>query len=334
MSRNLDVPSVIYCSEQGFKKLKRKREKVYAEYLDICEQRTVAHELSGDGWHDNPHFNYLQQVEANYTWKIRELDKLIENATVYNVSSFQRPTAKIKLGSIVKVKLLEDEEDIKVYEIVGYEESQIQNNKISYTSPLAKALMTTKSSYAKIPSLNKEYEILDLYASPEDLEDEEQLIYFGGIRSVSEQTFLKLNQQVSLTYQEWKMSYADLYPLINEDNFDLYIKDLQKRLTHLKIYQLTDIRTVHRIDLGAFIQVKVIDEYNIESQDFYEIVGYEEDELSYQISINSDFGYALAQYDHSRPNETIYYDNCKYQILDFFDSATSFHKARNEKRPK
>ncbi|MBK6757388.1 MAG: hypothetical protein IPG70_07080 [Moraxellaceae bacterium] len=44
-----------------------------ARYLEVCEQRRIAHDLSGDGWHDNPEFNRQQQMEAFFEWRAKAL---------------------------------------------------------------------------------------------------------------------------------------------------------------------------------------------------------------------------------------------------------------------
>lgn len=47
----------IFLTENGFANLKTALACKQAEYADVREQRQVAFERPGDGWHDNPEFN-------------------------------------------------------------------------------------------------------------------------------------------------------------------------------------------------------------------------------------------------------------------------------------
>ena len=60
MSSYLNVNSnIVHVTEKGFSRLKQHVIDTEKRYLDVCEQRRVAHDLSGDGWHDNPEFKAL-----------------------------------------------------------------------------------------------------------------------------------------------------------------------------------------------------------------------------------------------------------------------------------
>lgn len=52
-------------------------------------------------------------------------------------------TDKVSLGTIVKIKYVDDDE-IEEYRIVGSKEADPSNNKISNESPIAKAIMNGK----------------------------------------------------------------------------------------------------------------------------------------------------------------------------------------------
>ncbi len=141
---NNKIPKEIFLSAQGLKMFQDRLEKQREAHAKICHEREVAHELSGDGWHDNPHFNYLQQMESNSSWKIFETQEILNHAKKYDVIEGQRPTKRVTYGSVVKcvvIDLKTDEEREHVIEIVGYEEGNPNQHQVSYVAPLGKALM-------------------------------------------------------------------------------------------------------------------------------------------------------------------------------------------------
>ena len=137
-------PSIIHVSPRGLQRLEERLEAQRSAHAALCKEREVAHELSGDGWHDNPHFNYLQQMEANSTWKIREFEQLIGSARVFQVEEGARPIHKVVLGSVVHYFLTDlksGEEEAHRVELVGHEESDPAQGKVAYNAPIGRALL-------------------------------------------------------------------------------------------------------------------------------------------------------------------------------------------------
>lgn len=171
---NNTIQKNIVLSSQGFKMFQDSLEKQHKAHAQICHEREVAHELSGDGWHDNPHFNYLQQMESSSSWKIFELQEVLNHAKCYEVIEGQRPTHQVTYGSVVKclvINLKNDQEQEHILEIVGYEEGKPELNQVSYIAPLGKALMGMRQDdYCEIrlPQGECYIEVLELYASREE----------------------------------------------------------------------------------------------------------------------------------------------------------------------
>lgn len=164
----------IYLSQTGLQMFQDRLEKQRQAHAQICHEREVAHELSGDGWHDNPHFNYLQQMEANSSWKIFELQEVLNKAKRYTVTEGQRPMDRVTYGSVVKciiIDLVDDSERELILEIVGYEEGDPDKNQVSYAAPLGAALMglTTEGYFeTRLPQGEVYIEILEFYSSREE----------------------------------------------------------------------------------------------------------------------------------------------------------------------
>ncbi|MBI5331174.1 MAG: GreA/GreB family elongation factor [Betaproteobacteria bacterium] len=128
----------IYVSDSGLTNLKTELSRKWREYDEICAERTVAHALSGDGWHDNPHFNRLQQLEANKNREIAELQRLIGTSVVIDPSS--RARDRVAIGAIVQLRItdLDSGDEIEqAWEISGYNENEPYLRRLAYNSPLA-----------------------------------------------------------------------------------------------------------------------------------------------------------------------------------------------------
>ena len=168
---NNTIQKKVFLSPQGLKMFQDRLEKQHEAHAKICHEREVAHELSGDGWHDNPHFNYLQQMESNSSWKIFELQEVLNHAKCYQVSEGSRPTDKVTYGSIVKCVIVDiktDEEREQILEIVGYEEGKPELSQVSYVAPLGKALMgLSLDDYreTKLPQGEAFIQVIELYKS-------------------------------------------------------------------------------------------------------------------------------------------------------------------------
>jgi transcription elongation factor GreA len=134
----------IYMTATGFQQARAQLERRCAEFDTICKERATAHELSGDGWHDNPHFNRLQQLEADKSREIAALKAVIGVARVVMIDPAHRPTDAVRMGSVVRIvtKLRSTgAEHTAIWEIVGYDETDMGMGKLAYNSPLGTALI-------------------------------------------------------------------------------------------------------------------------------------------------------------------------------------------------
>ena len=171
MNQPLNQLKKVFLSKQGLEMFEKRLEKQKKLHADLCTQREVAHDLSGDGWHDNPHFNYLQQMEANSSWKIFELQEVLNKARLYEVTEGQRPTDYVSLGSVVRIDIeyIDTQKvDTKILEIVGYQEGNPQLGQISYESPLGSLLMGLEvEDYveSRLPQGEVFIEVIELYST-------------------------------------------------------------------------------------------------------------------------------------------------------------------------
>ena len=123
------INNSVFVSEQGFIALQEQLNKTQARYLEVCEQRRIAHELSGDGWHDNPEFNRQQQMEAFLNGEVKRLLQTLEKAKIFTVQEHARPLDKVWLGSVVELEVtqcLTGNTHHEIWEIVGHGESNAE----------------------------------------------------------------------------------------------------------------------------------------------------------------------------------------------------------------
>lgn len=87
---------------------------------------------------ENAEYDAARTAQAENEARINELENLIENAVVVDENSLE--TGIISLGSVVILHDMDDEEDI-TYSIVGSNEVDPLENKISDLSPIGHAIM-------------------------------------------------------------------------------------------------------------------------------------------------------------------------------------------------
>jgi len=97
--------------------------------------------------------------------KLLLLDNRIAEAKVVNLS--EQPQNEIRFGAQVTLKMTATK-TIQTFQIVGVDEANVSKGKISFLSPLAKALLNKKIGEKAILKLGREdrvFEILDIVYS-------------------------------------------------------------------------------------------------------------------------------------------------------------------------
>jgi transcription elongation factor GreB len=94
--------------------------------------------------------------------KLFLLDNRIDTAIIVNLD--EQPQSEIRFGAIVTLKM-EETNRIKTFQIVGVDEADVSKGKISFISPLAKALTNKKigdKAILKRADRDIIYEIIDI----------------------------------------------------------------------------------------------------------------------------------------------------------------------------
>ena len=159
----------IYITPGGKEKLLEELKSLQKSLQQITDEKNFAYDNCGDTWHDNPTFNELEQREGRMMLDIQEKQKNIYDAIVIDVEN--RNTEKVAIGSIVKVEKFikqENQHSTEIWEIVGFSESDPDNNKIAYNTQLGKTLLNMKEGEVKNMRLSDDeviqYKVLKLLA--------------------------------------------------------------------------------------------------------------------------------------------------------------------------
>lgn len=150
----------VYLTTEGFleieEELNHLKEVKRPEVIKALKDARALGDLS-----ENADYDAARNEQAQVEGRIKELEVLLEKAEIIE----NKNTDKVSLGSTVKIKYIEDDDDTDEYRIVGSKEADPSNNKISNESPLAKAIMGAKAGEkctVESPNGNYQVEVLEI----------------------------------------------------------------------------------------------------------------------------------------------------------------------------
>jgi transcription elongation factor GreA len=109
---------------------------------------------------ENAEYHAAKEEQGFIEGRIQEIEGKLSNAQVIDVTKIA-PTGKVIFGTTVKVIDLEKDES-RTYKIVGDDEADLKQNKVSVSSPIARALIGKEEGdvvVVRAPSGAIEYEI-------------------------------------------------------------------------------------------------------------------------------------------------------------------------------
>lgn len=136
-------------SSEFISKEKRSELEKELEYLKTDRRKELAENLQraralGD-LSENAEYHAAREEQGYSEDRIKQIEHTLKNAKVIDASKSAKRTGVVSVGSKVEIKKKGDsgrwETKTRVIEIVGGEESDLLNGKISYKSPLGAALM-------------------------------------------------------------------------------------------------------------------------------------------------------------------------------------------------
>ena len=110
---------------------------------------------------ENAEYHAAKEEQGHIEGRIQQIQAMLSNAEIIDVSKLDKSSLKVVFGSTINVTDLDDDNKIK-FKIVGDDEADIEQNLISYKSPVARALIgKTKGDFVTVttPKGEKSYEI-------------------------------------------------------------------------------------------------------------------------------------------------------------------------------
>ena len=151
----------VLLTKDGFYELQER-----LEYLKTTARREIAEKIKvareyGD-LSENAEYDEAKKEQAKVEEQITKLQQTIRTATV--VADDEITTEKVSIGTVVKVKDLDDGETYE-YAIVGANEADPMENKISNESPVGAGLIGMKKNQTAtivIPAGTLRYKIISI----------------------------------------------------------------------------------------------------------------------------------------------------------------------------
>ena len=146
--------NTVYLTQEGLNDLKEELDNLInvkrpENIIAIKEARALG-DLS-----ENAEYDAARNEQAQIEARIKQLEKMLENVSIITETS----TDKVGIGNTVSIKYVEDDEEDE-YKIVGSQEANPFESKISNESPIAKALFEHKvGDIVTVESPNGSYEI-------------------------------------------------------------------------------------------------------------------------------------------------------------------------------
>jgi transcription elongation factor GreA len=145
----------------GYRSLKAELERLRRverpENIKAIEAARALGDLS-----ENAEYHAAKERQGHLERRIGELEHKLASAEVIETDA--RPTDRAVFGSTVTLENVETGESV-VYQLVGPDESDIENGRISITSPLGRAIIGKKpfdELNLQVPGGNRSYEVVEI----------------------------------------------------------------------------------------------------------------------------------------------------------------------------
>ena len=145
----------ILLTKEGYEEIKEELNDLInvkrPENIEAIKEARALGDLS-----ENADYDAARNEQAEIEAKIKKLETILENVQIIESVS----TDEVGVGTTVKIAYIDDEDDIYQYKIVGSQEADPFESKISNESPIAKALMGHKvGDVVSVESPNGSYEV-------------------------------------------------------------------------------------------------------------------------------------------------------------------------------
>ena len=146
--------NTVYLTEAGLEELKKELDSLInvrrPENIQAIKEARSLGDLS-----ENAEYDAARNEQAQIEARIQQLEKMLENVSI--ITEVSKDT--VGIGNTVSIKYVDDDEE-EEYKIVGSQEADPFESKISNESPIAKALFEHKAGdIVTVESPNGSYEV-------------------------------------------------------------------------------------------------------------------------------------------------------------------------------
>ena len=146
--------NTVYLTQEGLDNLKKELDDLInvrrPENVQAIKEARALGDLS-----ENAEYDAARNEQAVIEARIKQLEKMLENVSIIADVS----TDSVGIGNTVSIKYVDDDEEDE-YKIVGSQEADPFESKISNESPIAKALFNHKvGDVVTVDSPNGDYQI-------------------------------------------------------------------------------------------------------------------------------------------------------------------------------
>ena len=146
--------NVVYLTQEGLDELKKELDELInikrPENIQAIKEARALGDLS-----ENAEYDAARNEQAQIEARIKQLEKMLENVSIIEDVG----TDKVRIGNTVAIKYVDDDEEDE-YKIVGSQEADPFESKISNESPIAQALFDHKvGDVVTVESPNGSYDI-------------------------------------------------------------------------------------------------------------------------------------------------------------------------------
>ena len=146
--------NVVYLTQQGLDDLKKELDDLInvrrPENIQAIKEARALGDLS-----ENAEYDAARNEQAEIEGRIKQLEKMLENVSIITDVG----TDTVSIGNTVSIKYVDDEEEDE-YKIVGSQEADPFESKISNESPIAQALFDHKvGDIVTVESTNGNYAV-------------------------------------------------------------------------------------------------------------------------------------------------------------------------------
>ena len=149
--------NTVYLTEEGLNELKKELDNLInvrrPENVKAIKEARALGDLS-----ENAEYDAARNEQAQIEARIKQLEKMLENVSIITEVSKD----KVSIGNTVSIKYVDDDDDDEVeeYKIVGSQEANPFESRISNESPIAQALFDHKAGdIVTVESPNGSYEV-------------------------------------------------------------------------------------------------------------------------------------------------------------------------------